>query len=327
MSSFLDDTMKEMAEEQPNPVENTTTEETKVEEQPAVEDPKPAVEDQPKPGEDEDKPGEDKPGQEDQPKPDEDHPKPKKDLSNLSKEQKAEFAFRRQLEKQRSKYESEISKMAEQFSSIQKSIDELKTSKSSKEETKTRTDFDSDDEYISYLAEQKVKGIMAERDAESKKQSEADAAQKAMEEEEARHQQEVTQVFTQNCARAFTDEAEYAEFAKKVNKALSNGIGEVLDQVPTVRDYLFQNPNGPVVLNKMLSDRDSFVRVMKMASNPIEAAIELHEMAKELSAPREQPPENRNIMPNIGKPGKGASTSAPDVFASDESLLKYIRGR
>lgn len=332
MSSFLDETVKSMnddtapevtVDETPKPEETVQPTETPAEQvEPKAE---PTEEPQPEPEQTQDAP------KEEPVEPTE--PKPKKDLSGLTKEQKAEFAFKRQLEKQKSKYEQEISKMSEQFASIQQSIDELKNPKP-KEQPKTRTDFASDDEYISYLAGESVKGVMAERDADAKKRAEEEAAQKAMEEEEAKRQKEVTDRFTSNCAKAFTDEARYAEFAKRVNKGLSNGLGELLDNVPTVRDYLFENPNGPLVLDKMLTDRDSFVRIMSRASNPIEATIEMHEMAKELlsapapaPAPVPQPETPKPIMPTIGKPGKGSSSSAPDVFSSDDALLKYIRGR
>ena len=333
MSSYLDDVTKELNE--------TTTE--PVEEQP-VEQNDPAATDQTESLTDGEPKAEEPPvdpvgssaeqesaaenvDETEQPEPTEKH---KKDLSGLTKEEKAAFSFKRQLEKQRHKYESEISKMTDKFSEIQKDIESLKSAQP-KEQPKTRTDFDSDDDYIRYLSKQSLDDVLAEQ----KKQAADEEARKALEAEEEKRQKEDTDRFTANCARVFTDEEQYAEFAKKVNKGLSNGLGELLDQVPTVRDYLFQNPNGPRVLNAMLSDRDAFVRVMSRAQNPIEATIEMHEMAKELmatpaasqAAPAPVPTPQQHLMPSIGKPGKGSAGTAPDVFSSDESILKFIRGR
>ena len=195
------------------------------------------------------------------------------------------------------------------------------------EEPKTRTDFESDDDYIKYLNKKGLEEVLAE-------QKEADAKAKAEQEEAERAQREVTETFSQNCQRAFNNEEQYAAFAKKVNKALANKFGEILDEAPAVRDYVFGHPDGPLVLDKMLSDRNAFVRVMSRGNNPIAATIEMYEMAKEIKAERagaqaEQPhvQEHPQIMPSIGKPGKGSGNSAPDVFGSDDSLLKYIRGR
>lgn len=327
MSSYLDDVTKELNETPTEPVVEQSVEqnepvETDQTESPAEEEP--SVE--PVASSTEQESVSEHVEETEQPEPTE---KPKKDLSGLTKEEKAAFAFKRQLEKQRHKYESEISKMTDKFSAIQKDIESLKSAQP-KEQQKTRADFETDDEYIRYLSKQSLDDVLAEQ----KKQTADEEARKALEAEEAKRQQEETDRFTANCAKVFNDEAQYAQFAKKVNKGLSNGLGELLDQFQTVRDYLFQNPNGPRVLNAMLSDREAFVRVMSRAANPIEATIEMHEMAKELmtdpapAAPAPVPaPQQQHLMPSIGKPGKGSAGAAPDVFSSDESILKFIRGR
>lgn len=337
MSSFLDEVTTELTTDTAQDVSvdtnkpEETVAETKIEPSEPVSEPEKDKEWSKEAPAEWSKPDDPKPEHEPAKAPDtETTPKPKKDLSGLTKEEKAAFSFKRQLEKQRHKYESEISKMTDKFSEIQKDIESLKSAQP-KEQPKTRTDFDSDDDYIRYLSKQSVDDVLAEQ----KKQAADEEARKALEAEEEKRQKEDTDRFTANCAKVFTDEEQYAEFAKKVNKGLSNGLGELLDQVPTVRDYLFQNPNGPRVLNAMLSDREAFVRVMSRAQNPIEATIEMHEMAKELmtapasapAAPTPVPTPQQHLMPSIGKPGKGSAGTAPDVFSSDESILKFIRGR
>lgn len=328
--SFADEVINEISSAEPAPesVQEPTPTETEQVDKPAeTVAEEPAKETEPEVDKAETvEPKEEEPTQTEEPAPAQ--PKPKKDLSGLSKEEKAEFAFKRQLEKQRNKYESEIAKMNEQFATINKKLEEIKNPQP-KEQPKTRTDFDSDDEYISYLAGEQVKAQMEKRDADEKAKAEQEEANKAMEAEEAKRQQELTERFTSNCQKTFGNEADYAEFAKKVNRGLANGLGELLDQVPNVRDYLFTNENGPRVLNRMLTNKEDFVRVMSLANNPIEATIELHEMAKEtLSAPADtapQQPTTVSVMPNIGKPGKATSNSAPDVFGSDKSLIDFVR--
>lgn len=326
MSNFLDQVSEELAgnTETVEPVETP------------VETPEETVEPVDKPSEEvseqDDKPEENvdpAPAQEQvdpEPQQDQPAPKPKKDLSGLTKEEKAEFAFKRQLEKQKQKYENEISKMMEQFASVRKDVDELKNPKP-KEEPKTRTDFESDDDYIKYLNKKGLEEVLAE-------QKEADAKAQAEKEEAERAQREVTETFSRNCQQAFQgNEEQYAAFAKKVNKALANKFGEILDEVPAVRDYVFQHPDGPLVLDKMLTDRDAFVRIMSRGNNPIAATIEMYEMAKEIKAAPQveevtaEPVAPKPIMPSIGKPGKGNGNTATDVFGSDQSLLDFMRGR
>ena len=253
--------------------------------------------------------------------------KEKPDLSSLTKEQKAEHAFKRQLEKQKAKYETQIQQMHESF---QKQFDEFKSEfnkNKPKEEPKTRSDFPSDDEYIKYIVKRQNDDERAE--AEEKK---------AKEEKEKREfdeqQRAVSESFQQNCRAAFEDEQTYAAFATKVNKGIQNGLGEILDQAPAIRDYVFGNPNGPLVLNEMLSNKESFIRVMSNAGNPMSAIIEMHDLAREIANRSKQPdptpapqPEQPKQMPHLGKPGTVSGGARTSVFDSDRDLIKFIRAR
>lgn len=253
--------------------------------------------------------------------------KEKPDLSTLTKEQKAEHAFKRQLEKQKAKYETQIQQMHDNF---QKQFDEFKNEfkkNQPKEEPKTRADFPSDDEYIKYL-------VKTQNDAERAEIDEKRAKEEKEQREFEEQRREISERFQQNCRAAFNDEESYAAFATKVNKGLSNGLGEILDQAPAVRDYLFGNPNGPTVLNEMLSNKDSFIRVMSNAGNPMTAIIEMHDLAREIAsrskqpdptpAPQQEPPKQ---MPHLGKPGTVSGGARTSVFDSDRDLIKFIRAR
>lgn len=253
--------------------------------------------------------------------------KEKVDLSTLTKEQKAEHAFRRQLEKQKAKYETQIQQMHESF---QKQFDEFRSEfkkNQPKEEPKSRSDFPSDDEYIKYL-------VKTQNDAE-RAEIEEKKAQKDKEQREFEEQRRaVSESFQQNCRAAFEDEQTYAAFATKVNKGIQNGLGEILDNAPAIRDYVFGNPNGPLVLNEMLSNKNSFIRVMSNAGNPMSAVIEMHELAKEIATRSKQPdpapapqPEQPKQMPHLGKPGTVSGGARTSVFDSDRDLIKFIRKR
>ena len=262
-------------------------------------------------------------------------PAEKPDLSKLTKEEKAEHAFKRQLAKQREKYENQIKQMHDTF---QKQFDDFRSEfkkSQPKEPPKQRKDFDTDDEYIKYLVKSQNDAERAELAEKNAKEAEEKAAKEREERAYAEQRQQLTDTFQRNCRAAFQDEESYGSFAAKVNKGLANGLGELLDQAPAIRDYLFSNQNGPTVLNEMLSNKASFIRIMQTAGNPMEAAIEMHELARELkqkaAAPVEthvetkaEPPKQ---MPHIGKPGAKSGGARTSVFGSEKDLINFIRSR
>lgn len=335
--SFAESVMDEIKNEQPAAAEATVVEEkpqqeeTPVEtpsEEPKPEETKPSEEWSNEPPKDWSKPEEDKPTEE-EPKPAEDkpaEPQPKPDLSKLTKEQKAEHAFQRQLAKQKEKHKAEMDAQREELrKEFQSQIDEIKKSVAKEEPAKTRNDFDTDDEYIGYLTQRGVDQRMAQIDADNAK-AKAEADAKAKEEAEAAEQrQQVADYFNANAKQTFGDG--YAEFEKTVQKGVANGLADVLDEAPSVRDYIFSNPNGPAVLNEMLLNKESFVRVMRLAANPMDAVIECHELAREIASRKAEPaPAPTPKMPSLGKPGAGGSTrTAPDMYHDDASLIDFVR--
>ena len=261
-----------------------------------------------------------------------DGPKPPKpDLSTLSKEEKAQHAFQRQLAKQRSKYEAQIQAMHESF---QKQFDDFRNEfkkSQPKEAPKTREDFENDDEYIKYLVKSQNDDYRAELDAKNAKEAEEKAAMEREQKEYQERNQAIAGTFQENCRSTFADSESFGAFAAKVNKGLANGLGEILDNAPAIRDYLFSNPNGPAVLNEMLSSKEAFVRVMRNAGSPMDAVIEMHEIAKEINGKKnaaeasERTPKTQ--MPKIGKPGAKSGGAKTGVFSSDRDIINFIRSR
>lgn len=265
--------------------------------------------------------------QQEQPK---ENTKPAKpDLSTLSKEEKAQHAFQRQLARQKEKYEASIQELTGNF---QKQIDELKTSMKKQEPKKvlTRDMFDTDDEFIRALADERVKEIMEGREEEARKKEEE---WKKAEAEQAKIQQQLAEqanTFRSNCSACFTDENERNAFEVQLSKATANGLADVLDQAPAVREFVFTDPDGPRVLNAMLQDKGAFMRVMGRAGNPMACVIEMHDMVRELKMPAQQQQQQqeqpRSVMPHIGKPGAGgAGATTPSIWNSDEDLINFCR--
>ena len=228
---------------------------------------------------------------------------PKPDLSTLSKEEKAQHAFQRQLAKQRSKYEAQIQAMNESF---QKQFDDFRNEfkkSQPKESPKTREDFDTDDEYIKYLVKSQNDDYRAELDAKNAKEAEEKAAKDREQKEYQERQQAIAGTFQDNCRSTFADSESYGAFAAKVNKGLANGLGEILDNAPAIRDYLF---------------------------GPMDAVIEMHEIAKEINGKKNapvEPAEQKARMPKIGKPGAKSGGAKTGVFGSDRDIINFIRSR
>lgn len=274
----------------------------------------------------EDRP-EDKPEDKPDPKPEETKP----DLSTLTKEQKAEHAFKRQLAKQASKYESIINEMSGKFDKVSAELEEIKKAKADAEKKPlSRDQFEYDDDYVKALVKQ---GMDEERAAirAKEEQEKAEQEKKAKEQEEIQEaQRRAAETFNSNCRAAFQKQEDYAAFETKLKKGVANGLAEFLDQAPAVRDYIFEQPEGPLVLNEMLTNKDAFVRVMSQGANPMAAFVTMHDMAREIRErppvvqPEEQP-KPKSTMPPIGKPGAKQSGSAADMWNDDEALLNFVR--
>ena len=327
--SFAESVMEEIKKETPAAAEAVVEEKPQQEETPVespAEEPKPEepIEEQPKDEEHteehteeqfEDKPAEEQTSEQ----------QPKPDLSKLTKEEKASHAFQKQLAKQKAKYESSIDEIKKQFQSQIEDVKKQLEAKKTEEPVKKRDDFETDDEYIGYLTQRGVDQRMAQIDADNAKARAEQEAKDKADAEAAEQQKQVAEYFNNNAKQTFGEN--YAEFEKTVQKGVANGLADVLDEAPSVRDYIFSNPNGPAVLNEMLQNKDSFVRIMRLAANPMDAVIECHELARELSTRSTQPVQpTAPKMPSLGKPGAGGSTrTAPDMYHDDASLIDFVR--
>lgn len=321
---IMSQTLKELAEENDQPVELNTN---PVEETPA-EDPKPVESDKPEEtSADVDKP-EESPEPEEKPVEDK---KPPKDTSQFTKEEKAEFAFRRQLNKQKEKHAQEIQDIVKSFD---KKFEDFKQSLSKKEPepVKQRDAFENDDDYIKYLVKQGMDeeraSIKAEQDKADKEREEQEAKAREYEEQQQRY----LDAFSANCATAIPEE-EREDFSAKVKLAKENGLANLLDQAPVVRNYIFTTKRGPKLLHAMLKERDIFANVMETAAmsvDPMAAYIELDDIARnyQYKKPEPQPEPEQRTMPHLGKPGSGgAKADAKDITTDDMELIKFMRSR
>ena len=299
---------------------------------PPAETQTPPAEDTPKGNEEqpqETPPAEPKPGEDDDNGGNGGEPtKPKED----DRFSRAEFSFRRKLEKASRKHAEDLAERDKKYNELLAQFEELKKTVAPKEPTKKREDFASDDEYIDYLTEQRVNKILAERDGKDaeRRAKEAEETKKAKEQEAELF--EAQQRWLGHVDKCFAgDEQRKEKFMSKMQYAVKNGFGEILDNCPPASDFLMNHPNGPKVFEKLLNEKETFLRVFSENASPLDIYYELRSIERELNAqPTQgagaQPP--KQTMPKIGKPGKqaGAGTK-PDIFSDNDAMLSFIRSR
>lgn len=241
----------------------------------------------------------------------------------------AEHAFRRQLNRQKQKYEGQIKSLTEGFN---KQIEDLRGQISGlkpKEPDKTREDFETDDEYIDYLTKKRVDAILAERDANAKKAADEEAAKKQAQDDADAEVQEYRNAFNANVDEAFGhDQARRVTFNKRLAYCMERGLGEILDKVPLAANFLMNHPRGPLVFEKILSDKDAFSRAFnERMLDPMDIYYELRRIDEELKVAAANPAQPVNRTPHMGRPGKqgGNDAGEPDIFTNKDAMLHYLR--
>lgn len=268
---------------------------------------------------------------------------PKKPSEHTPQE-RAEFAFKRQLAKQREKYEAQLKEQSDKFANLQKQLDELKKAQTPKTTLK-REDFPDDEEFIRALQQEEIQKALEARDAKRAEEAQKKANEDAEQERQRKELEEQQQVWIDNVSTAFNgDETRKANFFKRVQYCQQRGLGEILDKVPVAADFLMYNPRGPIVFERMLNDRASFERVFnERVTNPMDIYYELRRLDESIAAEKPAEPQTTQTqtpqatqatqtpqatVPHLGKPGKqSASNTKPDIFSDDDEMLKYLRNR
>lgn len=244
------------------------------------------------------------------------------DKSALSDLDRATYSFRRQLSKQKSKYEAQISDLEAR----------LKKLETPAPERKYRDAFKTDDEYIGYLTEERVNALMEAKMSEMQKNFEE-------QQERIRQSQEHDREIEEGINSWFPDDKRY-EYQRAVEDAFGKGLSDLLEQEKNVLEYLHQTPNSSRILyematnpevvqnifnqrnplfrllavrdleNKLVSEKDSF---MKPAPTPAPA-----------TAPATPAPVNNNLAKPIGRPGAENKTQPDIIMGGDDSKLKEM---
>ena len=324
--SRLDKALAELAAEKP---EETKPTEPKPEET-QVEQPSETPEEKP-----EEKPEEpEQPAEQTEEKPEEkaEEPKPKKEIPD-DPMKRAEYSFRRQLDKNNKKHADELAARDKEIAELKARFAEIEKKTDPNNAPKTRKDFESDDDYIDYLTKRRVDKILAERDAEAKKKADADAETRRKQKEADDEAIEQQRVWMENVHAAFNDEKREQEFYAKVQYCSQRGLGQILDECPAAADFLMNHPHGPRVMEKVLNDQQTFRDVFGDGSRRVSqldvyyALRRVDERMDDVpAAPATPAAPTKPTMPHLGKPGKQAGGGVkPDIYSDPDEMRAFVR--
>lgn len=239
---------------------------------------------------------------------------------------KMTYSFKRQLGKQRDKFESQISDYNKRFTDFESRLNKL----SNPEKPLTRSDFETDDAYIEALINNGVEKRWAEREEKMREEYEKYEAERKAQEEQARELEE-------GISKWYPDEAKRKEWYDTVSRAYGEGLQELLEKEQNVMNYLYQTPNQSLILYKLATDPQAVQSVFSI-KNPLMRLMAVRDMENELvrerNAPAPAPTQSpqstpaqapvNNLAKAVGKPGSQLEAT-PDVFDSTEGLRDLLR--
>ena len=298
-------------------------EETPAEETTPAEDTTPSEEPEPAPAAEEPKPTEE-PAPEVTPK--EDAPKKDEVMDEIDN---TNSIIRKRLEKQSKRYEEALAQKDARYEELKAELEALKKNQPQPPQ-KTRKDFQYDEDYVQYLTRTEMDKVDAEK-AKAKAEADAEAAKQR----EAEEAEQATIKQRQNRFLANIDECfegdERTEFMRRVQYANSKGLGDLLDSCPMASDYLLGSEKGPLVLQKIMNDADTFRKVFPVKGiSPMEQFYTLKEVERQCIAERTKPADApaapAKPTPKIGKPGmQGSGGTAGNPMADPKARRDYVR--
>lgn len=224
---------------------------------------------------------------------------------------KATYSFRKQLAKNKQKYESRYNDLQGQYNELLQRLDRLEHPE--KYQPLNRAQFENDDDYIQSLVEERFNNVWNQRLQEAQKKYQ----------EQARQNQEVQTYRTRqddNVKKLFkTPEAEQ-EYRNAIHNALQDGLGDRLDEYPEIAKYIMRSDMGPKIMYQFATHPDEFEKMFNDNVTEMDQQFMIRELESRL-----RNEVNKPAVPVIGKPGMGSETKHGSIFDSDDSILQYLR--
>lgn len=225
-------------------------------------------------------------------------------------EERAAYSFRKQLAKQREKYEKNYVPK-DQYDQLLQRIEKLENPE--KFQPLNRQQFQDDDSYIDALVQQRFDNMWNQRLQEAQQRYS----------EQARQEQEVQAYKSrqdENVKKLFkTPEAE-KQYRDAIAVALQNGLGELVDSDREIAQYIMRSDLGPKILYEFATNPKEVENLFNEGVTEMDRQFKIRELESRLRNEINKP-----AMPVVGKPGMGAETKPGSIFDSDDSILAYLR--
>lgn len=225
-------------------------------------------------------------------------------------EERASYSFRKQLNKQKAKYEGQYNNLQAQYNELLERLNRLENP--DKYAPLNRGQFQDDDSYIDALVQQRFDNMWNQRLQEAQKQYQEQAQQdQEVQAYKSRQDENVKKLFK-------TPEAE-KQYREAIGIALQNGLGDLIDSDKEIAQYIMRSDMGPKILYEMAMKPDIVSEMFSDNVTPMDRQFKIRELENNLRASMVTP------APVIGKPGIKSQASAGSIFDSDESILNYLR--
>lgn len=238
------------------------------------------------------------------------------DKSKISDVDKATYSLKKQMAKQKARYESQLSERQKEFDELKTRLERLENPQGNT--PKQRDSFKTDDEYIDYIVQSRMDKILSEKDKEY-------AKQRKSEEENFKRSLEISE----RIEKCFPTEKERNDYVDVVQSAFDNGLEELMDKEQFVSQYIQSSPNGPRLLYD-LATKPELVKTIFSQGDPLSRILEIKLYEKELGKGKQEaktPTANVDVSKVIGKPGLSTGKNTTDLFTNPDELRNFIRRR
>ena len=239
--------------------------------------------------------------------------------------EKAQYSFHKQFARQKAKHEQEIANLRAEFDKrLAEEIDKVKNP--AKYAPKTRADFQYDDDYVKYLANEQVNAILEAKMAEYTKQQEEEQRQ-------AQVDAEYRNMLDKSVKSIYSTPEAEADWRAKVGEGMKAGLGAMIDSDEDLSNYIIFSPIGPKIMYELATNKKTVQDIFTIGMTPDGHAIprspgdrmrKIEELAERLS--RTDINNNRtNVQPAkpIGRPGINKEVKK-DIFSDPKALLDMM---
>lgn len=221
---------------------------------------------------------------------------------------KATWSFKHQLGKQRKKYESQLKDWEAKYNDLAARLAKLE-----KPETPmSRDQYQTDDEYIDALVQQRFDNTWNSKLMEAQKQYE----------EQQRRDAEVSNYRSraeENVKKLYATPEAQADYREKIQSALDMGLGDLIDEDKDLAQYIIRSDVGPKIMYELATNQD-MVKELFENTNSMDKQFKIREIESRIKNQMAKPK-----VAAVGRPGMAAETKPTSLFDDDERLREWLR--